>query len=46
MTHRRISSFGAEAGSAGREASRNVLRSREPKEGARGGTMDSSALLP
>jgi hypothetical protein len=32
-----------EAGFAGREASRDVLRSPEQKEGARGGTMGSPA---
>ena len=32
-----------EAGFAGREASRNVLRSPQQKEGARGGTMGSPA---
>ena len=33
-----------EAGFAGREASRDVLRSPPLKEGARGGTMGSPAL--
>jgi hypothetical protein len=33
-----------EAGFAGREASRSVLRSPALKEGARGGTMGSPAL--
>jgi hypothetical protein len=35
-----------EAGYAGREASRDVPRSPEQKEGARGGTMGSPTLLP
>ena len=37
--------FGPEAGFAGREAPHDALVAKEPKEGARGGTMGSPALV-
>ena len=36
--------FGPEAGFAGREAPHDALVAKEPKEGARGGTMVSPTL--